>query len=60
LNKFHFFNFNWLCRWAACALEACKAGAESDSRFDGVVLVSDSLNNTSSHAEHLLQQSKVL
>jgi hypothetical protein len=24
------------------------------------VLVSDSLNNTSSHAEHLLQQSKVL
>lgn len=41
-------------------MEACKAGAESDSRFDGVVLVSDSLNNASSHVEHLLNQSKVI
>ncbi|KAI9556250.1 hypothetical protein GHT06_018824 [Daphnia sinensis] len=46
-------------RWVTCAIEACKAGAESDSRFDGVVLVSDSLNSASSHVEHLLNQSKV-
>jgi len=47
-------------RWFTCALEACKVGSENDDRFDGVVLVSDSLKNANSFGDVLIQQSKVI
>jgi len=46
-------------RWFTCALEACKVGSENDDRFDGVVLVSDSLKNANSFGDVLIQQSKI-
>jgi len=46
-------------KWFTCALEACKVGSENDGRFDGVVLVSDSLNNANSFGDVLIQQSKI-
>lgn len=46
-------------RWFTCALEACKVGSENDDRFDGVVLVSDSLNNANNFGDILIQQSKI-
>lgn len=47
-------------RWFSCALEACKVGSENDARFDGVVLVSDSLNNANNFGDVLIQQSTVI
>jgi len=46
-------------KWFPCAFEACKSGSENDSRFDGIVLVGDSLNAANSFTEALIQQSKI-
>lgn len=46
-------------KWFSCALEACKVGSENDARFDGVVLVSDSLNNANNFGDVLIQQSTI-
>lgn len=40
-------------------LQACKTGAENDSTFDGVVVVSDAPSNTSNFSEALAKQSKI-
>lgn len=46
-------------RWATCTVQACAAGAENDSTFDGVVLVSDAVSNSSNFNEVLAKQSKI-
>lgn len=41
-------------------VELCKAGtAENDLRFDGVVVVSESLDQATHFGDHLIHQSKV-
>jgi len=46
-------------KWFPCAFEACKSGSENDSRFDGVVVVGDSVNAASSFSSVLVKQSQI-
>lgn len=49
-----------LYRWLSTVVEMCKSGtAENDLRFDGVVVVSESLDKATHFGEQLIHQSKV-